>query len=82
MTRKDIIAKIAEAKYLQRMRIKHEFDLGGGDAETDWRWAERAVEWLESERENTIQDEYKREEFGWIGSLYYQLTGGQDVKRG
>lgn len=74
MNRNDILAKIAEAKYLQRMRIEQEFDIKGGDAETDWLWAERAVSWFEADRTGDMADEYKREEFSWVFPLYERLN--------
>lgn len=76
MTKHKITAKIAEAKYLQRVRIKDELDVGGGDAESDWLWAERAIAFFESKDDDPVSDAYKLEEFGWVGPLYYQLVEG------
>lgn len=74
MTSKDVIAKIAEAKYQQRMRIKDEFDIGGGDADGDWLWAERAIKFFEDKNQDPIWDAYHVEEYMWVYPLYIQLT--------
>ena len=76
MTRHDIVSKIAEEKYKQRMRMKDEGLPVGGDAETDWAWAERAVEFFEAKGADPVFDTYKLDEFGWVGPLYYRLVSG------
>ena len=49
-------------------------DMEGG-AESDWRWAEGAVRFFEDNEHHAMWDEWHRDEYGWIYSLYLQLTG-------
>ena len=75
MTREELTAKLAEAKYLKRMREEE-----WGCAKYDWYYAECAIRFFEKEsypHNEWWEKEY--EDFKFLEPLYNQLVGDRDA---
>ena len=68
---REIISKIAEARYIMRSRADVD-----GDPQSDWRFAERAYDFFEDD--NKTKDcwyEMEFDEFRDYAAIYYTMKG-------